>query len=540
MKDILILAGIAIMIFIIIGIMSELKRHGIHRVLWRHFSGMPYHGKCPTNSTWLRRATKVHTDSGIAPKFYHMPRMHRAGIKTFSTLIIITIAIGIFMNRSTTIHDLIITGIVLTVIGLFLSVRALRKYYTNRVIATPMAMALAPMLAIPEKETQKAIDIAPNALTIREGEIGRITIPPQFPANPAQREMIQHLVESRMPMDIDFAWHTKKLPMHLALLAAPKPPTMVPFAQYIDLMEKCEPGQTFFGLDRKHDPYYGSFKLDDPHWGFSVGSGRGKSTKLQSDAAQILHNDPLAEIYAIDPKFSSLTPLVGVPGVEVACNPLNVPEFWRMIDKVKSKMMDRLERQKKDPTIEFPPIILMVDELNTFAAMTRTHWSMIQVGEPIDVRDIVKPGKMALALTWGDIAQILWMGRQANVHIIVCGQRLDDRATGGIGLRDSLGLRGLAGYRKNQWDMMFGTTPVQKSQKPKGRWIYSDGQDEIWVQNVYGTPTEIRDYAMANRIASVTSAENASIPNQNGRPVINLVMSENIVSDQRNGQNANH
>jgi hypothetical protein len=528
MKYILIFVGMLVLLFIMVGVMGEIKRHGIHRITWRWFSGNPWHGKPLTNATWFRRATKVHTDSGIASKWHHIPRLHRSGIRIFSTILIIVILLGIWKKRTLTIHSSIAIGSILIIAVLVLTIGKLRKWHTDKVIATPMAMALAPMLAIPEKETQKAIEIAPNALTIKEGEIGRITIPPQFPANPGQRESIEHLIESRMPIDIDFTWHTRRTPQYLSLMASPKPPTMVPFSQYIELMEACKPGQTFFGLDRKYEPYYGSFQLDDPHWGFSVGSGRGKSTKLQSDAAQILHNDPLSEVYGIDPKFSSLTPLFGIPGVEIACNPLDVSEFWRMIYKVKMKMMDRLEAQKKDPTKEFPPIILMIDEINTFAAMTRTHWAMINVGESIDVSDIVKPAKMALALAWGDIAQILWMGRQANVHIIVCGQRLDDRATGGIGLRDSLGLRGLAGYRKNQWDMMFGTTPVQKSQKPKGRWIYSDGQNETWVQNVYGTPAEIRDYAMANRIASATSTVSADIPQQR-HAIINIVSSKENV-----------
>ena len=52
---------------------------------------------------------------------------------------------------------------------------------------------------------------------------------------------------------------------------------------------------------------------------------------------------------------------------------------------------------------------------------------------------------------------------------------------------------------KNQWLMLIGTMPVPKSVKRVGRWIYSDGDKEIWVQNVYGSPEELREYAMAGR-----------------------------------------
>jgi hypothetical protein len=100
---------------------------------------------------------------------------------------------------------------------------------------------------------------------------------------------------------------------------------------------------------------------------------------------------------------------------------------------------------------------------------------------------------------WRDIASIAWMGRAPNVHLIVVAQRLDNKATGGIGLRDSLGFRGLAGYRQNQWRMLMATRPVPRSQKPKGRWIFSDGETETWVQCLYAKPDEIRDYASAGR-----------------------------------------
>lgn len=54
--------------------------------------------------------------------------------------------------------------------------------------------------------------------------------------------------------------------------------------------------------------------------------------------------------------------------------------------------------------------------------------------------------------------------------------------------------------------MLIGTAPVPRSQKPKGRWIYSVGQTETWVQNICASidPVEsgaiLRDYAIASRL----------------------------------------
>src|ERR1039457_2762340 len=523
MKIALIIAAI-IALFCLFGMIKEANKHGIHRLTWRWFSGNPWHGKPITNSTWTRRATKVHNDSGTALKWHHLPRMHRAGIRTSGTILIIAIVIGMLKDRGLTIRGLMSTGSLLLIIITIMLVRSLRKWHTDKVVATPLAMALSPQLGIPEKETQKALTIASNALTIKRGEIGRIVLPPQFAANPKQRDGIEHLVDSRMPVDVDFKWFTTRNPQYLSLLAAPKPPTMVGFTSLIEAMEACKPGQIVLGIDRKGEIFYGSFNTDDPHWGFSVGTGRGKSTMLQATAAQILHNDSKAKLFGIDPKLTSLDPLIGIPGVIIACNPLNIAEMWSTIAMVKAEMMTRLEIQKKDPTVEFPMNLLLIDEINTFNAMSRVYWAGIEVGQPYGVGDLVKPPKTNVPPVWTDIAYSLWMGRVTNTHLITVGQRLDDRSTGGIGLRDSLGLRGLAGFRKNQWDMLVGTTPVPKSKKPKGRWIYSDGESETWVQNVFGDASTIRDYAMANRIASADKIDHI-IPEQRNefKPRIEII-----------------
>jgi hypothetical protein len=184
--------------------------------------------------------------------------------------------------------------------------------------------------------------------------------------------------------------------------------------------------------------------------------------------------------------------------------------MWDLIMHVKGIVTDRLNAQRADPTAEFPLLALFVDETNMFSNMSVSYWRTIK-----DQSDPATPS------IWREgIAPILWTGRSTNVHAVFVGQRLDEKATGGIGLRDSLGFRGLAGFRKNQWDMLIGTTPVPRAQKPKGRWIYSDGQTETWVQNLLADKDSlrnsaiIRDYAQARRVLPVAGA---SAPVRQGR-----------------------
>lgn len=482
------IAGIVLALIVLAGIYRTFTPHGLGALLWRWMSGHPLDGIARTNATWFKPANKVLDPSGRVHRWHHLPRVKRAGIRSGTTLTLGCVTCGLIFARTVTLLVVVSAGSVTLATAAVIAVRFLRQWHCDRIIAYPLAAALAPLIETPIMQARKAISLPPSFLTTSSGEIGTIALPDAFRAAPEQRKAVEHLVSSRLPVDVEYAWHTTRKPLSLGILASPKPPDMVNFLDYVSQMEACQRGQVLIGLDRHKTLFHGSFNTDDPHWGFSVGSGRGKSTFLQCTAAQILHNDPGATLDGIDPKMSSLDPLIGIPGVGIACDPRNVQEMWDRITEFKTVMFDRLDALKADPTIEFPIKLLVIDEVNTCASMWAAYWKSIK-----------SKTDPATAPAWSDIAWICWMGRAARCHVIIVGQRLDDKATGGIGLRDSLGFRGLAGYRANQWMMLIGSPPVPRSQKPKGRWIYSDGQAETWVQNVYAKPEVIRDYAMAGR-----------------------------------------
>jgi hypothetical protein len=60
-------------------------------------------------------------------------------------------------------------------------------------------------------------------------------------------------------------------------------------------------------------------------------------------------------------------------------------------------------------------------------------------------------------------------------------------------------MRALGKFRKNQWMMLVGTTPIPKSVNKVGRWLYTDTDKDVWVQNVYGEAEILRDWAFGER-----------------------------------------
>jgi hypothetical protein len=329
-----------------------------------------------------------------------------------------------------------------------------------------------------------------------------IRLPQGFNPAPANREQVATVALSYLRLNednTDVIWHFMAHPT-LELKMAPQPPDLVLWEDHLELMNGLPPGQIFVGLGARNKPYIRNFSNGEiVHGGFSVQTGRGKSAAAMSWLAQELHSDPGCLATFIDPKQSALpTCLVGVPGYRLANDPDNVLGMWDAIFAFEAEIIRRRRFRINDPTAEFPFAYLVLDELSEFMDMSREIWTDVREN-PEEYGWEGKLPKTAPIIR--SIARILRMSREYGGRVLVFTQRLDNASTGGIGLRDLFGWRGLAGFRKNQWMMLIGTLPIPKSVKRVGRWIYSDGDKEVWVQNVYGTPEQLRDYALLGRRA---------------------------------------
>lgn len=459
------------------------------RFVWRFVVGHHVMGDHPrTNYGFLRRGDRTAAHARTVTAWGRASMLTRATVR----LVVVTGTVagwyGWQYAHTVTVCALVTVAGSTAAFASWRIVRAGRTWRHKHTVLHPLSSAIAPLLGVSTVEASAAIELPRGYDKVTDGALGRVLLPDHFLAAPDQRAAIDHLISSRLPVDVDTTWRMSVTPMRVEIKASPKPPSMVPFTSLVDEMAACRSGEVVIGRDKRGEVFRGSFLGDDPHWGMSVGSGRGKSTFLWCTAAQILHQDPRNTVTGIDPKMTSLEPLVGIPGVRIANNPDDVEAMWALISEFRAEVRRRMEVQNADPTAEFPLALLVIDEVNMFAAMTGAHWRLTK-----------EKGDPATPPVWMDIASCLWMGRAFRCHLILVGQRLDDRSTGNIGLRDSLGFRGLGGFTQQQWAMLIGTAPIPRSQKPKGRWIYSDGQEQTWVQNAYGTAKEIRDYALVGR-----------------------------------------
>lgn len=316
--------------------------------------------------------------------------------------------------------------------------------------------------------------------------VGEISLPDHFRADPAEQKAILRLVNSRFPFEVELKWELTRAPFQAVIYKVQQCPYEVLWADWVDTMDALKPGEVFIGLDRRHEPFIGSFRGADPHWVFEVQSRRGKSTMISSSIAQILHQDPDALAMGVDPKMESFKALVGLPSdrFALANDPEDVREMWDCITAFRDLMYERRAQRAQDPSIEFPYAILALDEANSFAILSKIQWRKDkQAGDP------------PYPPVWEDLAMILAQGGAYHCHVIMTGQRLDETIFGGLRLISMMGFRGLGGFRKANYVRLLGGGPMPIPATRRGRWLYGDGETETWVQNVLGTDREINDYA---------------------------------------------
>lgn len=448
-----------------------------------------HHGR--TNATFFHAGTKITHPSGRASRWSHKPGYYRMGVRWGVISVIGSSLYGYYTARTLTEIALVLAALALVLFGQWRGVRKVKRHQHNRRVQTPLTQAIASQLAMSPQAAADSVSVRQGYATAKAGEtIATVVLPDDYAANPAQQESMEHLLSNRLGMGVDFSWQTRKSPFTVSARVAPALPAMARFSQYVTEIEALSPREYIAGVDHRGNPYIASFSGENPHHGYCWNTGRGKSSTLMSLIAQVFHNDPNATGTVIDPKEVSLAAFQGIPGLKFYNNADDIPGMWQGFTDVYNLMQYRYALLKEDPTIEFPTHLLICEEMNSFAVMSKVYWSRNK-----------EKGDPATPLIWADaIAPIFWRARQARIYIVVVAQSLQERWLGNLNLRPSLGLMSLSGYKPSQWQNIVGTTPIPRAQKGSGRAIFVNGENETWVQGLYETPEYLRDFAMANRI----------------------------------------
>ncbi|MFD5455582.1 hypothetical protein [Streptomyces olivaceus] len=331
-----------------------------------------------------------------------------------------------------------------------------------------------------------------------------LRLPWTFRGSEVERDQLTGLVNSRIPGEwvgrYSFtgetftAVYTHKPP--------PKPKEPDPecpegvdfFADDIqEAIASCEVGQVVLGKDENQDIIIRRLDGETPHWALSVGSGGGKSTFNTSVAIQLIAQG--YHIIAADVKRSSVKALEGIPGVYIYNDPKNPQDMRNAVEWFKDEIDARSYVMDKDPDLEFPGLLLLIEEANEFADVSKEWWD----DNRKPTSDKYGPADPAADPVWGDVASAARLGRFVRGNILAVFQDLRDQALGGKGLRNLFRLKFMGNYSVQQWKNVIGTTPVPDSVDKAGRMMLVEGNKNIWIQTLYGPGADLHQWAMERR-----------------------------------------
>ncbi|MFJ8663461.1 hypothetical protein [Streptomyces sp. NPDC093795] len=190
-------------------------------------------------------------------------------------------------------------------------------------------------------------------------------------------------------------------------------------------------------VDRDHD---------SPHALISAGTGGGKSTILRTIACQFSHNG--AQAHILDFKRISHTWARGIPGVNYCRDIAEIHDALIELGAEGHRRI-RLAEQLGDDVLAAEPdrvgphMVILLEEINATMAQLRRYW------EEIRSSDDPKTSPAIDALP-----EILFMGRQVRLHILLVAQSATARALGGPEMRENFSTRILVRYTLNAWKVL--------------------------------------------------------------------------------------
>lgn len=234
-----------------------------------------------------------------------------------------------------------------------------------------------------------------------------------------------------------------------------RPPAEVRYANLADRFEQLREPEFFLGLGPDRRAVTISLDDDAPHIALSAGSGAGKSVLAQLIAVQVLARG--GQVVILDRKGSHRWAR-DLAGVDYCNRPEQMSaallRLAALADERNSEAF--LEEEGWDPGHR---VFVIAEELNATMANIRGWWAMTRGKDDPKIPPAVQAFR-----------ELLFMGRSAKVNVLAVAQMLTANTTGGPESRENFGVRCLARYTKNNWQMLVDGVAMPRPSHTQGRW----------------------------------------------------------------------
>jgi hypothetical protein len=442
---------------------------------YRWLSGRPMNGHRYTDATGFRYGTKSLDPSGHANGYQLLPGYKRF---LYARLPVMLIPPAGVVVATVPEHAALIglgTGT--------LAAKKLHEYFGvrkfRRQVIEPVAVGVSAVIRTGHVAGQGhrwvrvPLDFRDNA-----DAMVHVQLPLSWLAEDGDKKRLVDTVTARLNLeDMSPSWHFEAGQFWVELRVPPKPPKRVSFDQARDIQAETPDTEVLLGLGARDRPVSFSLTLDSPHLLIAGGSGAGKSELLAWLVGQLMRRG--YGVAVLDAKYTSHMWLRKVPGVLYASEPEELHDALVWLDEELTRRA-RFVAAGGDPDTLIP-LVALLEEMNGASNRLRSYWGTIkQTGDPM----------MSPALT--ALVNISSMGREMRVHILMAGQSLTSKATGGPENRENFGGRAFARATAAQWRMLapqIKPAPVKRQQP--GRWHIVVGDV---VRELQAPFTSIKDH----------------------------------------------
>lgn len=335
------------------------------------------------------------------------------------------------------------------------SVRYVATWSFRRHVHEPVATVLDNIIRPRTPSGQGLVHVAiPRDFRDRESADIRVHVPMDWPATKEDMSAVGRALEQRLSVDnLTATWTlTGRKPYgHFTMPA--KPPTKVAMADLMAMADNMAADKILMGAGSRNALVTFDLSAESPHLLINAQSGAGKSELIAWIVGQFMRRGYGAVV--LDAKFVSHMWLRRVPGVLYAAESEELHEALLWLDGELLRRA-RFVSSGGDPAA-LVPMVVVLEEMNGATNRLRTYW-----------RDQGGKG-MSPALT--ALANLANMGREMRVHIILAGQSVTAKSTGGPEGRESFGGRALGKATSNAWRMLAPQIrPIPKRDNVPGRW----------------------------------------------------------------------
>lgn len=426
--------------------------------MYRFWSGRPLNGHRYTDATFLRYGTMATDLSGHATAYQLWPGWKRVAIVRLPAVATPLATLAMAMA--------VAAGALAMATWRLVAMAKVRAHRRN--VIEPLAMAVARVLAkrYVRGHGHEWVDVPMDIRDNPEATVA-IKLPAGWPGDPGERARVAKIVASRLNLtDIQPTWDMAGAMPMATFSQQERPVDKLSFTEMANIQVPDTQLAMGGGIRKKLVTF--SLALDSPHLAIAAASGAGKSELLAWLIGQLMRRGYGLAI--LDAKYVSHMWARRIPGVLYASEDEELHDALIWLD-------DELRRRARhvaaggDPA-GLVPLVVVLEEMTGASNRLRAYWRTIKAqGDPM----------MSPALT--ALANLSSMGREMRVHILMAGQSLTAKASGGTENRENFGGRCLARASKQQWKMLaeqIKPAPIKKN--APGRWHLVVGDELLEFQ----------------------------------------------------------